>query len=74
MDRVSDGASPVGGALHRDAAALAEVLLHTDDDQSTAQFPLRLQRNAIGLLSHALRNPAVPDDGDEPPICAVPVR
>ena len=39
---------------------------------------LRLQRDAINLLGNALRNPsepiARPDDGDEPPLCAAPVR
>lgn len=43
-----------------------------------AHVRLRLQRDAIDLLSHALRNPAEttskPDDSDEPPLCAVPVR
>ncbi|MDH6630578.1 integrase [Streptomyces sp. LBL] len=43
-----------------------------------AHVRLRLQRDAIDLLGHALRNPAditsKPDDGDEPPLCAVHVR
>ncbi|QMU73674.1 tyrosine-type recombinase/integrase [Streptacidiphilus sp. P02-A3a] len=43
-----------------------------------AHVRLRLQRDAIDLLSNALRNPAQPatrpDDGDEPPLCAAPVR
>jgi len=43
-----------------------------------ARVRLRLQRDAIDLLGHALRNPAEitgkPDDGDEPPLCAAPVR
>ncbi len=43
-----------------------------------AHVRLRLQRDAIDLLGHALRNPAEitgkPDDGDEPPFCATPVR
>ncbi|MBK3574607.1 hypothetical protein JHN63_12435 [Streptomyces sp. MBT65] len=43
-----------------------------------AHVRLRLQRDAIHLLGNALRNPIettdVPDDGDEPPLCAVPVR
>ncbi|MEU9462942.1 tyrosine-type recombinase/integrase [Streptomyces sp. WC2508] len=43
-----------------------------------AHVRLRLQRDAIDLLGHALRNPAEitgkPDDGDEPPLCAAPVR
>ncbi|WP_406178043.1 tyrosine-type recombinase/integrase [Streptomyces sp. NBC_00996] len=42
-----------------------------------AHVRLRLQRDAIDLLGHALRNPAEitgkPDDGDEPPLCATPV-
>lgn len=43
-----------------------------------AHVRLRLQRDAIDLLGHALRNrnePATrPDDGNEPPVCAAPVR
>ncbi|MBG0855378.1 tyrosine-type recombinase/integrase [Streptomyces spinoverrucosus] len=43
-----------------------------------AHVRLRLQRDAIDLLGHALRNPAEitgkPDDGDEPPLWAAPVR
>ncbi len=43
-----------------------------------AHVRLRLQRDAIDLLGHALRTPAQPpirpDDGDEPPLCAAPVR
>ncbi|MCP3765367.1 tyrosine-type recombinase/integrase [Streptomyces sp. MAR25Y5] len=43
-----------------------------------AHVRLRLQRDAIDLLGHALRNPAEitgkPDDGDELPLCAAPVR
>lgn len=44
-----------------------------------AHVRLRLQRDAIELLGHALRNPAEitgkpEDDGDEPPLCAAPVR
>ncbi|GGS07485.1 hypothetical protein Snoj_10990 [Streptomyces nojiriensis] len=43
-----------------------------------AHVRLRLQRDVIDFLSHALRHPAeiadVPDDGDEPPLCTVPVR
>ncbi|MEU7385009.1 site-specific integrase, partial [Streptomyces sp. NPDC042207] len=43
-----------------------------------AHVRLRLQRDAIDLLGHALRNPAEitgkPDGGDEPPLCAAPVR
>ncbi|MEV7579041.1 tyrosine-type recombinase/integrase [Streptomyces erythrochromogenes] len=43
-----------------------------------AHVRLRLQRDAIDLLGHALRNPAEitgkPDDGDEPPLCAALVR
>lgn len=43
-----------------------------------AHVRLRLQRDAIDLLGHALRNPAEtpgkPDDSDEPPLCTVPVR
>ncbi|MFG2722581.1 hypothetical protein ACGFW5_30440 [Streptomyces sp. NPDC048416] len=38
----------------------------------------RLQRDAIDLLSQALRDAIDPaterDDGDEPPVCAAPVR
>ncbi|WP_405525504.1 site-specific integrase [Streptomyces canus] len=43
-----------------------------------AHVRLRLQRDAIDLLDHALHNPTMttgqPDDGDDPPLCAVPVR
>ncbi|GAA4019585.1 hypothetical protein GCM10022232_74730 [Streptomyces plumbiresistens] len=43
-----------------------------------AHVRLRLQRDAIGLLGHALRDPAEPtsqpDDGDDPPLYAAPVR
>ncbi|MEV6795924.1 site-specific integrase [Streptomyces sp. NPDC051320] len=43
-----------------------------------AHVRLRLQRDAIDLLGHALRNPAEitgkPDDGDEPPLGATLVR
>ncbi|MGW1627604.1 site-specific integrase, partial [Streptomyces sp. NPDC002172] len=43
-----------------------------------AHVRLRLQRQAIDLLGHALSNlsetAAEPDDGDEPPACAAPVR
>jgi integrase len=43
-----------------------------------AQVRLRLQRDAIGLLGNALRSLAQPaprpDDGDEPPLGAAPVR
>lgn len=43
-----------------------------------AHVRLRLQRDAIDLLGHALRNPtestSKPDDGNEPPPCATPVR
>ncbi|MCH0570986.1 site-specific integrase [Streptomyces sp. MUM 136J] len=43
-----------------------------------AHVRLRLQRDAIDLLSNALRNPvqpvARPDDSDEPPLRAAPVR
>jgi hypothetical protein len=43
-----------------------------------AHVRLRLQRDAIDLLGHALRNPAEttgkPDPGDEPPLCATLVR
>ena len=43
-----------------------------------AHVRLRLQRDAIDLLGHALRHPTPPaarlDDGDEPPLCAAPVR
>ncbi|MEV6669342.1 site-specific integrase [Streptomyces sp. NPDC051162] len=43
-----------------------------------AHVRLRLQRDAIDLLGHALRNPAEttgqPYDGDDPPPCAAPVR
>jgi len=39
---------------------------------------LRLQRDAIDLLGNALRQPAAPaarpNDGDEPPVRAAPVR
>ncbi|MGW5116132.1 tyrosine-type recombinase/integrase [Streptomyces noursei] len=36
-----------------------------------AHVRLRLQRDAIDLLGRTLRNPG---DGDEPPLCAAPVR
>ncbi|MCX5092645.1 hypothetical protein OOK36_27945 [Streptomyces sp. NBC_00365] len=43
-----------------------------------AHVRLSLQHDAIDLLGHALRNPVEitgkPDDGDEPPFCAAPVR
>ncbi|MEW1640155.1 tyrosine-type recombinase/integrase [Streptomyces sp. NPDC093801] len=43
-----------------------------------AHVRLRLQRQAIDTLSNALRHPAdataEPNDGDDPPLCAVPVR
>ncbi|WP_405858867.1 hypothetical protein [Streptomyces sp. NBC_01515] len=43
-----------------------------------AHVRLRLQRDAIDLLSNALRTPAEltgkPDGGNEPPLCAAPVR
>jgi integrase len=43
-----------------------------------AHVRLRLQRDAIDLLGNALRNSAEttgkPDDGDESPLCAAPVR
>jgi hypothetical protein len=43
-----------------------------------AHVRLRLQRDAIDLLGNALRDPdqpaTRPDDGDEPPLCAAPVR
>ncbi len=43
-----------------------------------AHVRLRLQRQAIDLLSNALRHPAEttsePDDGGDPPLCAAPVR
>jgi hypothetical protein len=39
-----------------------------------AHVRLRLQRDAIDLLGNALRDPAQPDDGDEPPVCTAPVR
>ncbi|WP_234434887.1 MULTISPECIES: hypothetical protein [Streptomyces] len=39
---------------------------------------LRLQRDAIDLLGRALRDPAETtsqtDDGNDPPLCAAPVR
>lgn len=43
-----------------------------------AHVRLRLQRDAIDLLGHALRNPAEttgkPDDSDEPPLAGAAVR
>ncbi len=43
-----------------------------------AHVRLRLQRDAIDLLGHALRNPAEitgkPDDGGEPPLVGATVR
>ncbi|WP_405016963.1 site-specific integrase [Kitasatospora sp. NBC_00070] len=42
-----------------------------------AHVRLRLQRDAIDLLGRVLRTPTEPtrpDDGDEPPLCAAPVR
>jgi hypothetical protein len=34
-DQLGDGGGPARAALHRNAAALTEVLLHIDDDQCT---------------------------------------
>lgn len=43
-----------------------------------AHVRLRLQRDGIELLGNAFRNPTEitsrPADGDEPPLCATPVR
>ncbi|MFR0353223.1 hypothetical protein [Streptomyces sediminimaris] len=43
-----------------------------------AHVRLRLERDAIDLLGRALRSPTEitgePDDGDELPLCAAPVR
>ncbi len=43
-----------------------------------AHVRLRLQRDAIDLLSRTLGKPpeatTEPDDGDDPPLCAAPVR
>ncbi|MFI1445047.1 hypothetical protein [Streptomyces fructofermentans] len=43
-----------------------------------AHVRLRLQRDAIDLLGHALRDatdPATePDEGDDPPLCAAPIH
>ena len=43
-----------------------------------AHVRLRLQRQAIDLLSHALSNLTKPisegSEGDDPPVCAAPVR
>ncbi|MCX3058376.1 tyrosine-type recombinase/integrase [Streptomyces beihaiensis] len=43
-----------------------------------AHVRLRLQRDAIDLLGRVLRNPSEattgPDEGDDPPLCAAPVR
>lgn len=43
-----------------------------------AHVRLRLQRDAIDLLGRTLGEPSEagtdPDDGDEPPLCAAPVR
>ncbi|OIK23046.1 hypothetical protein VT52_034945 [Streptomyces malaysiense] len=43
-----------------------------------AHVRLRLQRQAIDLLGHALSElaepAAEPADGDDPPLCAAPVR
>jgi hypothetical protein len=43
-----------------------------------AHVRLRLQRQAIDLLGHALGNltetTPEPDDSDDPPLCAAPVR
>jgi integrase len=43
-----------------------------------AHVRLRLQRDAIDRLTNALRDPhefvTRPDDGDEPPLCADPIR
>ncbi|KOV57494.1 tyrosine-type recombinase/integrase [Streptomyces sp. MMG1121] len=43
-----------------------------------AHVRLRLQRQAIDLLGHALRDrsesTAKPDDGEDPPVCAAPVH
>ncbi|MEV7342318.1 site-specific integrase [Streptomyces sp. NPDC093544] len=60
---------------------IKELLGHAHIDVTAtvyAHVRLRLQRDAIDLLGTALRNPAQPaarpDDGDEPPLCAAPVR
>jgi len=43
-----------------------------------AHVRLRLQRDAIDILGTTLNGPADdttnPDDGDDPPLCAAPVR
>ncbi|WP_329304135.1 hypothetical protein [Streptomyces sp. NBC_00659] len=45
---------------------------------ATVYAHVRLQCDAINLLDHAIRNPAEttgqPDDGDDPSLCAIPVR
>jgi integrase len=58
-----------------------ELLSHTHIGVTAtvyAHVRLRLQRDAIDLLGHALRKAAEPtsqpNDGDDPPACAVPVR
>ena len=60
---------------------IKELLVHAHIGVTAtvyAHVRLRLQRDAIDLLGNALRNPARPtgraDDGDEPPVCAAPVR
>jgi hypothetical protein len=60
---------------------IKELLGHAHIGVTAAVYThvrLRLQRDAIDLLGHALRNPSKitgkPDDGDEPPLCAAPVR
>ncbi|WP_395298467.1 hypothetical protein ACF9IK_04540 [Kitasatospora hibisci] len=61
--------SSPGELLHAHIGVTATVYAHVR---------LRLQRDAIDLLGHALRKPSEaatgPDDGDEPPLCAIPVR
>lgn len=57
------------GHAHIGVTATATVYAHVR---------LRLQRDAINLLGHALRNPTEitgrPDDGDEPPLAGAAVR
>uniref|UniRef100_UPI00389A4CB3 tyrosine-type recombinase/integrase n=1 Tax=Streptomyces broussonetiae TaxID=2686304 RepID=UPI00389A4CB3 len=60
---------------------IKELLVHAHVGVTATVYAharLHLQRQAIDLLSNALRDLSEsafePDDGDDPPLCAVPVR
>ncbi|WP_344120716.1 hypothetical protein [Streptomyces blastmyceticus] len=72
------GSSAARRPLHRHLQ-LVPALAHIGVTATVyAHVRPRLQRDAIDLLGHALRNPAEitgePDDGDEPPLTGVAVR